>query len=51
MQRLNRLAELAKSASLYRSDQIERIIQMTEDATDRATKTVEIIKRLMNRQD
>jgi hypothetical protein len=45
----DRLAKLAESASAQDREQINRIIRSTNDATDTARKTAEIMKRMMSR--
>jgi hypothetical protein len=47
--RLNKIAELAKSAGLRDREQIERIIQMTHEADDAARQTAEIVRRMIDR--
>jgi hypothetical protein len=45
--RLNKIAELAKSAPLSDREQIERIIRMTHEAADTSQQTAEIVRRMV----
>jgi hypothetical protein len=49
MHSLSKLAQLAKSTSLRDREQIERIIQIKNEAADTARKTAEIMKRVAER--
>jgi hypothetical protein len=47
MHRLSKLAQLAKSTSLRDREQIERIIQINDEADDSARKTAAIIEKMI----
>jgi uncharacterized protein (UPF0335 family) len=47
--RLQKLAQLAKSALLHDREQIEWIIRLAEETDDIARQTADIMKRIMSR--
>ncbi|MGF7213022.1 hypothetical protein GGE65_007658 [Skermanella aerolata] len=49
MERLHRLAHLATAAPFREREQIARIIRISKEADDTAQKTMETMKRIMNK--